>query len=446
MLAKLTSLLRQPRSKELILLLIFSTLMVVLMSFNNCSDVKFAKSSASDEGPIQTGTGGDPDPNPDPSPDPNPDPCYGQNNCNPPGGNNPITYKDTVTITGGTSMIDILLVIDNSGSMKSERTKLGQTLNDLVAKINLELPTADWRICYTTTWVESNSNASQVSRWVDATTTSSSNLKYYSKKYLDKSVTNANDIFNKTMTYFNNVSENGANASGSGNEQGLTAVSNAPFRADNIQDGCFRQGAALATLVVTDEDQKSCGGRCKSPSGSGVADEPSVAYHSLNSYKNSYVALELGDKPSEILKKIQSKYKIFTHNSIVIKNHDSECFQKNEAGLISAGPRPNSTGQCDSSSCPLAFYGIEYEKLSSETGGTVGSVCAQDYTSTLVEIAQGTIDTLDSIALNCAPIEPPTFVYAPVQNTTPTLTGNKVTFAPALSLGTVVEVTYKCNP
>ena len=94
-----------------------------------------------------------------------------------------------------------------------------------------------------------------------------------------------------------------------------------------------------------------------------------------------------------------------------------------------------------------AFYGNEYVSMSHLTHGSISSICTpvNNYTSNLNGINQAITQVLDSVTLDCAAIAQPQVTISPNFTTTATLSGDLLTFTPAIPAGSQVSITYQCN-
>ena len=303
------------------------------------------------------------------------------------GSTNPTTKSFDVTIDPKLNKVDILLVIDNSKSMTQERSELANRLEGFVAQLDSE--GIDWQMCYMTTHYYQNSSASVAMSWVG-----------YGQKVLNNSVSNKATIFRDSI----NGVPLGQSGDGSRSEVGIAVTYDAISKSQN--QNCFRNDAALATILISDEDEDSCGGRCGS----------------------SLMSISQPDNLIQHVKSTFSNSKPFTFHSIVIKPNDPICFN------IQGGQ-----------GWP-AFYGEVYADLSTKTGGIVGDVCASDYTNQLQNIGNRISNTLGSLTLDCAPVSGSlNLIIQGSTGSTYQLAGNKIIFTPALTEGTRVYGTYQCS-
>ncbi|MCB0412486.1 MAG: hypothetical protein KDD22_08170, partial [Bdellovibrionales bacterium] len=287
-------------------------------------------------------------------------------------------------------------------------------LNGMVTK--LENSGASWQMCYTTTHVALNPEAGQVMTWKK--TNASNKVVSTNLKVLSNNTANKENLFLTTM---GNMAV-GKRIDGSGAEQGIAATRIAIDRSDNKD--CFRDDAAIAAIYMTDEDEASCGGRCKNK-----ADEPDLATHPVSKYKEGYIALSNYNQFDKLLARLQEKWskKAFTGHAIVIKPGDKDCWKAQD-------------------SQDVAFYGKEYNKLRAASGGILGDICASSYASQLNKIATRIVESTSSVTLRCTPSADPTVVVTPSPGTLNiSYSGNKIFFDPALESGDQVTVTYRCK-
>ncbi|MFN9065653.1 MAG: hypothetical protein ACK5V3_00375, partial [Bdellovibrionales bacterium] len=227
--------------------------------------------------------------------------------------------------------VDVLIVIDNSGSMSFEQKNMSVRVRNMLAILR----GFDYRIAVTTTDPNTTRTSSgktyygdgdlipihgqNGARWVDST--------------LDEQV--AQQALGLTLQ---------RSEVGSGSEQGIKATYRFIERATtpgNALSTFFREGANFATLVISDEDE------------------------SANTDKND---------PEKLLALISSKFsqqKAYSFHSIITKPGDTACY--------------NGEG---------ATYGHRYKRISDLTGGVIGSVCESDYAAQVQGIATSIRDLI----------------------------------------------------
>jgi len=363
----------------------------LMFVFQNCSDVSFS-SVATDVKPLGCGPGLVPDA------------ITGE--CR------PLRERTTTaTVVTQARQVDLFFIIDNSGSMAEDNRKLSEKLGGFVAL--LQNSNIDWQACYTTTDVRTDREQGRALKWLSETGTTTNDVVL--------SPASSGDIdsrFRRSIGRFT--------GGGGGNEQGINAMGLALNRTDTAV--CFRTGAALTPILISDEDENSCGGRCQNSS-----DEMTLTGRLLSSYTNQYRELTAANTPEYLINLVKERFaadKKFLFHSLVIKSKpqtDLSCYHTQD---IEA----------------QAFYGITYENLSQLTGGISGSICSNDYAIELKAIAERIDETLASITLECAPYNNEVNVVLSPQpvGQTYSVQGDKLIFTPALVAGTSVTASYKC--
>lgn len=387
------------------------------VAFNACSAAKFSKVAESDPARISTGI------NPD-CEEPNCpqfcegtrcEPCYGEN-CDQP--KFPVHYTSNFSIPVAPNKVDLLMILDNSGSMAPEHKKLAQRLGNLIDVLNNN--NVDWQICYTLTHVVDGTgavkpDAGAIREWYN--NESLLNFTPIGSKVLRKDNPNAKKYFADTLKTLA-LWDFGL---GSGYEQPVHAGLLAIDRTDNAE--CFRSDAALAMVVLSDEDENSCAGRCQTTNDVGAP----YPGRNLKLYTDQFRALTPNNNPETLLARIQQKWpqKPFTGHSIGILRDDRACYDAQDKD------HP-------------AFYGHVVQILSDITDAEKANICLGDYANQLTAIGQRTVKSLRSVSLRCAPESVEAIIITPNSGSTPTVSGNKVYFNPPLPEGTNVRVDYVC--
>ncbi len=265
---------------------------------------------------------------------------------------NEISWKVTNTIVNKTqavrvtenNRIDVLVVIDNSGSMDTEQANMAMRFGTFLDKLN----GLNWQVGIVTTDVSSNAvlKDGRLIQYKDRPG------QYVVTSLMDPAVAKAD--FAATIQR--------AKSEGSGNEQGIAATYRAikrsqdPTKAENAPNvGLFRSDAALAVVVVTDADETN-------PAGT-----------------------QEQNKPESLVNLVKTTWpgKAFSYHSIIVKPGDTAC----------KGINGNEN------------FGQQYANLSALTGGVVGSVCATDYAAQLGTIGQSSVELVRSVSLDCAPVD-----------------------------------------
>jgi hypothetical protein len=204
--------------------------------------------------------------------------------------------------------LDVLVVIDNSGSMEEEQQNLSTKLAPLLAHV----ADANWQIAVTTT--DPNDGCM--------------------RDLIRKTDANATLKFQKAVN---------AGTSGSGNERGIYQAVRA-LKTDCVRGGWVRSDSTVSVLIVADEDNCSDGKDC--------AGQPYASASYLTDYLRSIRTVGVNART----------YGIVWHPGETCESG------YNEANI--------------------------YMQAVRDTSGTYGSICANDYTSTLQKISADMAVTL----------------------------------------------------
>lgn len=241
--------------------------------------------------------------------------------------------------------VDILFVIDTSGSMDAERKNLAQKFNGFLNIIK----DLDYQIAVTTTDVVGTQD------YEDGRLTSFNGTK--GPFILDPSYNLA-----QAQQLFGNRVQN--LPKGDSNEQGIFATVRVIQRAldgkNPVNRAFIRNAADLAVVVLSDEDENSTGA--------------SVRYKPADFLK--FIDTNLGSK------------KNFTFHSIITRPGDTVC--KSNGGAY------------------YGVNYAEVSRLTGHGqpgGAVIGNVCAADYTSQLTDIGQSVKDMKKAISLECTPLD-----------------------------------------
>lgn len=316
----------------------------------------------------------------------------------------PVTSTPLTKITQEISVqrtqkdLDILLVLDDSLSMKPVLLRLAQRLSQFVRM--LEQDGLNWQMCYTTTAGQPNGSKMEFGQnhtW----------KKQNGEALLKRGENNLDQIF------YNTINSLIIGAELSGDERGLKATTEHLMKNPN----CYRPGASLAVILISDEDEGSVGGDIKR-----LKPEDTTA---------SYQALTAEDQPEVRFNFIKSKLTPnaqFTFNSIIVIPGDTKC--ESEQDLDEAPSYP----------------GTFYQKMSELSGGGVGSICDNNYSRNLNLFKNRIVNTLKDVELECEPFK---------DKVDAKLNGNefkkfklnkkKIEFEEAIEEGSFLELTYECS-
>jgi len=347
----------------------------------------------------------------------------------PPGGGTPtptptptgtprtVTYSQVVP--ANPNKVDILLVIDDSGSMKTDQLKLASKLSGFASMLESQSVPMDWQMCVTVTrsqLISGNYYWGASVNWVGYTPPAGA-----SQYILKKGTANLNSIFTQTINAI------GAGVPGSGDERGIKAAYHHFYNGEPLvpgSSGCYRKDAAVSVIVISDEDERSVGGDCSRIKTS-MNEDPATCY-----------PLEAPDLPANLLTQAKSIFGTnvrFTFNSIVVA--DAACEKTQDETPDELGLRSPS------------HQGYKYIETSRLTNGGVGSICENDFSTNLNLFKDKILNSISSLTLECAPIAGTLSVAIDGVNTTAyTLTGANLKFNNAVVEGRTVTMTYKCNP
>lgn len=318
----------------------------------------------------------------------------------------------TVEVVGfGNKQVDFLLVLDDSNSMLPELKKLAARMSTFISSI--EASNIDWQMCLTTTRGTLVGSTMQFGRPLAWSLYSPANG---TPNYiLKKGTTNLNNIFVSTIDALT------IGGGSSGDERAIKAAyesfrSGAP--ALSSATGCYRPGAAISVIAISDEDERSVGG------------DPNKV--KSNDAPGSYLPLEAEDIPENLqaFSKITFGQDVrFTFSSIIVKPGDLACEKEQDKDTSPSHP------------------GFTYERMSAITDGGVGSICEADYHASLNTFKDKIVNSLSSLNLECEPLNSSLKVFINGLNIgTYKLEKNVLKFTYALVEGTEIHLQYMCSP
>lgn len=245
--------------------------------------------------------------------------------------------KLPLNIADEEDQVDILVVIDNSVSMKDEQSNMASRISNLLDRVQ----GLDWQLGIVTTDMKD-------AKLGDGRLLQFPNKEYYLTSKL--SLATAKDHFGKTIQR----QENGHHE-----EQGIKATYRAIQRAltqketnDKYNKAFFRKKAALAVIVVSDENET---GTATANTAAGLA----------SLVKSSFGA-----------------DKIFKFHSIIVRPGDKACDAIQDHS-----------------------QGVAYAALTKLTDGVLGDICAKDYGNQLTVIGQDVANTQNTFQLSCTPLD-----------------------------------------
>lgn len=291
------------------------------------------------------------------------------------------------SVEASSRLLDVLLVVDDSGSMAQDNLKLANRLKGFADDLTNRCK-VDWQMCVTTTDVDYFKGRPII--WQG-----------HNSHILKSTTPNLQNIFVNTIKWI---------GSGWGNdEQGIKAMNLSVM--DNFRSNCYRPNAALSVIVISDEDERSVGGN---------ASLSTLQYQPLG-------PLNLPSSFPTTVKNTFGNNKKFNVNSIIVKDANCKALQDAQG----AGAK--------------SFYGTKYEALSNMTGGGVGSICSTDYLSHLNLFANKINRTMSSVDLQCTPVTAPTVNINPSQaNQTMSVINNQIIFTPVIQGPASITGSYCC--
>lgn len=347
---------------------------------------------------------------------------------------------ELVTQSVSAGKVDILFVVDNSGSMYVEQVKMA---NSFPAMLNgLELNDLDYRIAITTTDVISSNNPKKALGGLAAGALQDGKLIKFpnGKSYLDVNSENIESQFRATIQRKETLDCEGENFVASkcpsGDERGIYAANLAVRR--NEAD-FFRAGSHIAIIFLTDEDVRGAG---------------------LNNPER--VKPQTGDYPETLIQTVfndlGASHTMSSH-AIVVNNEtcrQSQLYQTgNENILARIGSFYMRLSNPNNSVVLSSFRDSGFSNLGQIADGkllfgTIGSICSSNYTGQIGSILNILVQDANKFVakadLDCIP-ETDTFkVESCPRGTSCRLSsdGTSVLFSPSLSPNQTAKVSYLC--
>lgn len=307
------------------------------------------------------------------------------------------TVSSSQTVTPYNKQVDFLLVLDDSNSMLPELKKLSARMSSFVNF--LEANQIDWQMCVTTT---RGSHFGQYLSWNNYLPPSGS-----PNFVLARGTSNLSTIFTSTI---NSISIGGSE---SADERAIKAA----FVSFASGGSCYRPGAAVSVIAISDEDERSVGGdpnKVKKKDAAGVL-----------------LPLEPEDLPANLIAQAQNSFGSnvrFTFNSIIVKPGDLACEKKQ-----------------DTEDSP-SHVGYTYAALSQLTNGGVGSICDADYSANLNTFKNKVVNSLNQINMQCEPVSGSVKVWVNKRLVSNYRTEKRALyFDRELTEGTLIDLVYDCQ-
>lgn len=320
--------------------------------------------------------------------------------------------------------VGILIVVDNSGSMYTEQTKMADKFPHFINAIS----SLDWHMAITTTDIVADQGQLLIfPNGSDMISVNTPNKKDQFRRTIQRQ---------ETLECDNSGYKRGSCPSG--DERGIYAINLAIDRGHET----FFDKNHYAFIVLSDEDVRSNGGK--------------FSGYSLKEY----------DLPETLVSKVKMQLgtqKTFSFHSIIIpsKKYDKqigangETFCYNQQNAQDQINPYNSNKKIDIQ----GFYGTWYEKLSDPSAelkdkggivdGHIGSICALDYGAQLGDIGSKIVTQSQTQKLPCNPQEPEhlqlTFSPDPGRHISRSVDEHNVLTVDPVPAGTIVNIVVKCS-
>lgn len=299
-------------------------------------------------------------------------------------------FNYTMLLTGG--QVDVLFVVDNSGSMSFEHQKIAQRFHNFLSK--LDERRLDYRIAITTTDIEAKDNGPReinqngalqngklipfnngslflTAQAPDRETLFAQAIQRletlkcdaFLKDAVQKEIADGPALYRETLNFQAGFYENCP----SSDERAIYAASKTI--SENTKNW-IRPNAHLALIIVSDENNRSFG----------------------RTDKGFSYSLKALDMPDNLINQVQSSFngaKTFQTHAIVVENE--QCSREQYAQMNNFLISANGSN-----------IGTSYMELAQKTQGVIGSVCADDYGSQLGEIGSTIVRQVNTLGLACA--------------------------------------------
>ncbi len=304
-------------------------------------------------------------------------------------------YRPNNSIKTRLGRMDILFVVDNSKSMEPELAGIANQFNTFLEDIKK----ADYQIAITTTEIGYNKNNGRFVVFPNG-------QKFLSNPSGDvlRHRQNVQYFQEKIKPVVGNMDD----------ERGIYALNMALDNAEN--NVFFRPHSLFTVIVISDEDERSYGGRV--PEGR----------------VGSVPQLELYDEPETFFRKASHKnpFSIVSFHSIIVKPGDGNCQAQSggvEGRIYAEASKPSPD--------IMSKYG-------NIRPGHLGSVCSTDYNSQLGPIANNLLE-MPPISLPCFPEVRSVYLKVAGMDVRFRVEGRQVIIADPVSLGSQARVLFRCR-
>lgn len=342
--------------------------------------------------------------------------------------------------------VDILFVVDNSGSMYVEQVKMANSFPQLLN--GMQLNGLDFRIAITTTDVVSRNNPRKALGGLPSGALQDGNFIKFpdGSSFLDRNSSNIQGQFSQTIRRQETLDCEGASFQvancPSSDERGIYAANLAVRR---NQDNFFRSGSHVAFVFITDED---------------------VRGNALNNPPNRpELQPEIGDYPETLIQSVYNdlgpSHTMSAHSVIVADNQclQSQLYQINNENILArigtfyiSLSDPNYLQ--DPSQVRLSRLNPSVTLNSLAPGkllnGTIGSICSQNFTSQLGSMLSVLVQDANKFVaqadLDCTPEKDTFKVESCPSGTNCSLNSDNksMSFSPPLSPNQTASVSYLC--
>jgi hypothetical protein len=307
------------------------------------------------------------------------------------------TISSSEVVAPANNLVDFLLVLDDSNSMLPELKKLSSRMATFVSF--LEAAQIDWQMCVTTT---RGSLFGTYLPWNGYVPTAGT-----PNFVLTKGHAGLSNIFTSTI---DTIAIGGGD---SGDERALKST----FVSFKNGGPCYRPGAAVSVITISDEDERSVNG---DPKKLKSKDAP-----------GSLLPLEFEDIPENVVAQAQSSFGAnvrFTFNSIIVKPGDRSCEALQDADVSPSHPA------------------YAYTAMSALTNGGVGSICDADYSANLNTFKDKIVNSLHQLSLQCEPVKDTLKIWVNKHRMNDfKFEKNIVRFNRELVEGTQIDLVYDCQ-
>lgn len=291
--------------------------------------------------------------------------------------------------------VDILWVVDSSGSMESKQQRLRSKISEFLSELLKANPPIDFHIGVISTDTDSALTRGQLRPWSVGSLSGNfiSCTPQQTGGLLCNTSPNVASATSSAEAAFNSMANVGL--SGSAQERGLYAAYLALTNPDNITgsggDRFIRPDAALYVIFVSDEDDASCnpvvrqatctadpGCRCASDqalAGTGAFGSTEYFTRFFETYKGygnadavavaAIVAMDDGPDAG-----VPAQYGDTSQHVGCCKSRDGGSCPKSGTYAVDAG-------------YDVGYFGSRYMKVAAETGGTAVSICDDNFTGAL---------------------------------------------------------------